>query len=69
MCSDGDSSVPPYINAKTRQGFSDVKSVTSDIFEMKNNYKPATKLSQENNKAKEEVIDDAELDLKVTLRD
>ena len=61
--------MPPYINAKTRQGFSDVKSVTSDIFEMKNNYKPATKLSQENNKAKEEVIDDAELDLKVTLRD
>ena len=51
------------INSNTSQGFTDVESVPSDNSEMENSYKPVTKLSKKNRKTKEEVVDDAELDL------
>ena len=66
--SDIDDLIDNPINSKTSQGFSDVESVASDNAVMEINYKPVTKLSKKNKKTKDEVVDDAELDLMGHLR-
>ena len=61
--SDTDGLLVNPISQRQSQEFSNAETVASDNSEMKNSYKPVTKFSKKNKKTKEEVADDAELDL------